>query len=218
MAKGYKCYNPSAIKFYISVDVTFIENKHFLSKTSLQGEISMMKDSPCESFEPLDLPHVSIHGDEEPKSYEPITHESPNFTTEPVSSPVPASVTPRNFPQFPKVYSREKVIPEQKHIQESNSDPENEITVRLDPLLHTQPGETSTNSTYNLDLDLPIAFRKDTKECTNQPLYPLSHYVSLKHLSLAHKNFIVSLNTTIVPNTISEALTKREWKNAMRER
>ena len=96
--KGYKCYNPSAIKFYISADVTFIENKHFLSKTSLQGEISMMKDSPCESFEPLDLPHVSIHGDEEPKSYEPITHESPNFTTEPVSSPVPASVTPHNFP------------------------------------------------------------------------------------------------------------------------
>ena len=99
---------------------------------SLQGEISMMKDSPCESFEPLDLPHVSIHGDEEPESSKSITPKSPNFTTVPVSSPVPASVT-RNFPQFPKVYSREKVIPEQKHVQESNSDPGNEITVRSDP-------------------------------------------------------------------------------------
>ena len=89
--------------------------------------------------------------------------------------------------------------------------------VRSDPSLHTQPSETSTDSTDNLDLDLPIVVRKGTKECANQPLYPLSHYVSLKHLSLAHKNFIVSLNTTIIPNTVSEALTKREWKDAMRE-
>ena len=73
-------------KFYISVDVTFTENKPFFHKSSLQGEISMMEDSPYESFEPLDLPHVSTHGDEEP-----------------VSSSVPASVT-HNFPQFPKVY------------------------------------------------------------------------------------------------------------------
>ncbi|RVW90643.1 Copia protein [Vitis vinifera] len=181
----------------------------------------MMEDSPYESFEPLDLPHVSTHGDEElessePESSESITLESPNFTTEPVSSPVPISVT-RNFPQVPKVYSREKVIPEQKQVQESNSDPGNEITVRSNPPLHTQPGETSTDSTDNLDLDLPITVRKGTKECTNRPLYPLSHYVSLKHLSPAHKNFIVSLNTTIIPNTVSEALTKREWKDAMRE-
>ncbi|RVX23274.1 hypothetical protein CK203_000306 [Vitis vinifera] len=110
------------------------------------------------------------------------------------------------------MYSREKVILEQKQVQESNSDPGNEITIRSDPPLHTQPGETSIDSTDNLDLDLPIAVRNGTRECTNRPLYPLSHYVSLKHLSPAHKNFIVSLNTTIVPNTISEALTKKSGR------
>ena len=99
--KGYKCYSASTRKFYISADVTFTENKPFFPKSSLKGEISMMEESPYESFEPLDLPHVSTHGDEEP--------ESPKCTTKPVSSPVPASVT-RNFPQFPKVYSREKAI------------------------------------------------------------------------------------------------------------
>ncbi|RVW20490.1 hypothetical protein CK203_115060 [Vitis vinifera] len=119
----------------------------------------MMEDSPCESFEPLDLPHVSIHGDEEPESFESIATESPNFTTKLVSSLVLASVT-RNFPQFPKVYSREKAILEQKQVQESNSNLGNEITIRSSPPLHTQPGETSINSTDNLDLDLPIAIRK----------------------------------------------------------
>ena len=57
----------------------------------------MIEDNPCESFEPLDLPHVSTDGDEEP--------ESLNSTIEPMSSPILASVT-RNFPHFPKVYSR----------------------------------------------------------------------------------------------------------------
>ena len=115
------------------------------------------------------------------------------------------------------MYSREKVVLEPKQVQESNSNPRNEITVRSDPPVHTQHGETFTYSTDNLDLDLPIAVRKGTRERTNRPLYPQSHYVSLKHLSIAHKNFIVSLNTTIIPNIVSEALTKREWKDAMRE-
>ena len=115
------------------------------------------------------------------------------------------------------MYSREKAIPEPKQVQESDSDPRNEITIKSYPSLHTQPGETSIDSTNNLDLNLSIAVRKGTGECTNRPLYPLSHYVSLKHLSPTHKNFIVRLNTTIIPNTVSEALTKREWKDAMRE-
>ena len=67
----------------------------------------MIENSPCESFEHLDLPHVSPHGDEE--------LESPNSTTEPVSFPIPASVT-RIFPRFPKVNSREKAIPEPKQV------------------------------------------------------------------------------------------------------
>ena len=41
--------------------------------------------------------------------------------------------------------------------------------------------------------------------------------MSLKHLSPTHKNLIVSLNTTIISNIVSEALTKREWKDTMRE-
>ncbi|KAL6311431.1 hypothetical protein AAG906_035856 [Vitis piasezkii] len=106
----------------------------------------MMEDSSCESFEPLDLPHVSTHGDEEPKSSESITPESPNFTIEPVSSLLQL-VSLAIFHSFPKVYSRKRPF-------------QNKST---------------------------------------------------------HKNFIVSLNTTIIPNIVFEALTKKEWKDVMRE-
>ncbi|KAL6318341.1 hypothetical protein AAG906_039433 [Vitis piasezkii] len=77
------------------------------------------------------------------------------------------SPSPLNLLTFLMSQPMEKAIPEQKYVQESNSDPGNEITLRSDPPLHTQPGETSTNSTDNLDLDLPIAIRRGTRECTN---------------------------------------------------
>ena len=88
----------------------------------------------------------------------------------------------------------------------------NESLVSPDLPLHTQSVETPTDDSH-----LPIAIRKGTRECTKKPLNPLSHYVSLKHLSPAHKKIIASLNTISIPNTVSEALSKKEWRNAMRE-
>jgi len=67
-----------------------------------------------------------------------------------------------------------------------------------------------------MTLILPITIRKGTRNCTEQPLYPLSNYVSLDRLSTNHKSFIVSLNSVVVPNFVTKVLTKKKWKDAMK--
>ena len=71
------------------------------------------------------------------------------------------------------------------------------------------------NPTPNLDHDIPITLRKGTRECTKRPLYTLSHFVSFQRFSLNHKSFISTLSTIPIPNSLSKASSKREWRLAM---
>ena len=121
------------------------------------------------------------------------------------------------------MYSRKRApILEPVQLQESDSNSENEVTksdlnsrnevIVSNPSLQTEP-EFHTIS--KLDQDLPIAIRKETKECTKYPWHPLSNFVSLEKFSSSHKSFLISLNTIFIPTTLSEALSSEKWKQAM---
>lgn len=62
-----------------------------------------------------------------------------------------------------------------------------------------------------------LLLEKGTRDCTKKPVYALSNYVSLNRSSSSYQNFIVNLNTIVVPNNLSETQSKEEWKNAMKE-
>ena len=48
--KGYKCYHLSSRKFFISMDVTFVEKQSFFSTPYLQGETNTTKDKDKDHF------------------------------------------------------------------------------------------------------------------------------------------------------------------------
>jgi len=71
------------------------------------------------------------------------------------------------------------------------------------------------NSKCETDLaDLPIALRKGTQSCTK---YPISHFVTTKHLSMQHQSFLSTIDVIRVPTSIQEALKDENWIQAMNE-
>nr|XP_027083707.1 uncharacterized protein LOC113706007 [Coffea arabica] len=126
--------------------------------------------------------------------------------------------------RFDQVYTR-KGDPIVVTRQEQSSKPSsrNEVIMSESNLNSTPPTDHSSSSkspcpeplSLDQDLHLPIAVRKKPQECTKRPLYPLSHFVSFEKFSPSHQSFLSTLNTVSIPNSLSEALSKKEWKLAM---
>ena len=62
------------------------------------------------------------------------------------------------------------------------------------------------------DLDLPIALRKGTRQCTQ---YPIAHHVSPTRLSPSYQSFALVVLTESIPKSYIEALQVPAWKAAM---
>jgi len=53
-----------------------------------------------------------------------------------------------------------------------------------------QGNELSHSSLPIPDLDQPIAIRKERRECTKNPLYPIANFISFQKFSSSHKAFL----------------------------
>ena len=139
----------------------------------------------------LDEPEPTLPEEPEPAlpdQLEPVL-ENPKFASENV--------------RFDKVFLRKKtIVLESVQVQDFNPNSENEVTI-------SNPSLQFESHVNNDDQDLPIAIRKGIRECTNRPLYPLTHFLSFKKFSPSHRAFLVSLNTISIPTTVSEALTMK---------
>ncbi|RVX09594.1 hypothetical protein CK203_012467 [Vitis vinifera] len=153
--------------FYPNMKTT----NHLIPK--IFGENSFKEDKDQDSYF-IDI--INLFLIDPPKVTSPIPVPSASkLAFEPIFEPVPE---PKSSPTVPvenrmtsKVYSRKKVaVLRLIQVQEFEPTSRNEVTISL-PLLQTES-------------KLPIAIRKETRECINRPLYPLSHVVIQKVVSV----------------------------------
>lgn len=64
------------------------------------------------------------------------------------------------------------------------------------------------------DLDLPIALRKGVRTCTK---HPVANFLSYHRLSPTYRSFITTLDASVIPKSVEEALKDPNWKEAMVE-
>ena len=83
--------------------------------------------------------------------------------------------------------------------------PEPEVSTPIPDSLH-RPLDNSD--------ELPIALRKGKRTCAK---YPISQFVSSKHLSVQHQSFISAIDSVRVPTSVQEALKDKNWIQAMNE-
>ncbi|RVW65328.1 Retrovirus-related Pol polyprotein from transposon RE2 [Vitis vinifera] len=165
-----------------------------------------MEDKDRGDFLFLDLPSLPLSKQSRPT--DPLIETLPKLPDQPELVPENPKSAPENV-RFDKVFSRKKtVVPESIQVQDFNPNSENEVTI-------SNPSLQSESHVNNDDQDFPIVVRKGIRECTNRPLYPLTHFLSFKKISPSHRALLVSLKTISIPTTVSEALTNEKWKQAM---
>ena len=179
------------------MDVTLNEQQPFFSQSYLQGE-PFIEDR--ELFPDLTLPLSKTNS-----SLEFLPHNTLEFVP-PESIEKPKSIIQRkegeNRSTLLEVYSR-------------RMQPALEFLHAL--TIHPNKGtENQTISTPNdiSNLDLPIALRKEKRQCTQ---HPLSNFVSFDNLSFSYQALVSKLSFIKVPETVQEALRDENWMKAILE-
>lgn len=83
-----------------------------------------------------------------------------------------------------------------------------------------QGTKTSSSLPYSPDIintNKPIATKKGARKFTKNPLYPITHYTSLKKFSPSYRAFLFEITSIQVPQTLCQALENNNWEDVMRE-
>ena len=79
--------------------------------------------------------------------------------------------------------------------------------------VHNYIAPLDSHDDVDINVELPIAIRKGTRKCSQQPLY---NFVSFEKFSPSHKAFLTQIKSIPIPQTLTKALSNEKWKQAMK--
>ena len=232
--RGYKCWNPSERRTFVSLDVTFWESAPFYGeKTDLSA-----------IFEGLDQP-TNPTGQEGENASTSRDDGASSSLGQQQQQPLLVGSIPLVIPDVPqakswpkpneehatRVYSRRpRIEPQGKQEQQPQGEQEQQLQgesqiVEVDLSEESvEPELTDENTgTTVASLDLPIALRKGKRATTLTQtdraglVHNIDNYVSYEALSPSYKAFVASLQSAAIPRDWKAAKQDQKWFAAMKE-
>jgi hypothetical protein len=213
--KGYKCYDPSSRRLYVSMDVTFHEKELFYRPVttdfSLQGENQekVINHEEVEAFFPRNSENIFLSGDSTDKG---------KFSDEREELPI-AEPTTSNIEDNPLHDSTMSLDNPTQPLGQSSPEIPLEVSTIPNPIFNDGTIFESQVSQYRLPARSnrgipPIQYEPNPK-CKAK--YPISNHVSFQKLSKSYASFVLQLSSVPIPSKMQEALADDKWIQAMAE-
>ncbi|CAL5335650.1 unnamed protein product [Camellia sinensis] len=179
------------------MDVTFFETQSYYPKIVIQGE-TPTQEYQFWTLESFSEPSITTKNPTPPESLnQSLPAENSEFIVdlrdnEPIQEE-----------------TEEGALSQQSHEAEPGSNPSN---IPGDNLLPTD--STDNSELENSILNMPIAWRKGVRSCTQ---HPIGNFISYDRLSPSFRAFTSSITEIPIPQNIQEAFKYPKWKAAVNE-